>query len=132
MNTIENIKERFRLMQATNGSSALTALEQTAFDDFNRLGIPTGKNEEWKYTRIGNVFNKEYSFTSGKPTTTFNENDLKQVRLPGVEDVNELVFVNGQYIASLSVIRSASLVVTSLEIAAANEYSGIVSTHLDH
>ena len=94
MNAIENIKERFRLMQSTNGSSALTAIEQDAFDAFNRLGIPTNRNEEWKYTRIGNLFNKEYSFSSGKSTSSFNADDLNEIRLPGYEEANELVTIN--------------------------------------
>jgi len=132
MNTIENIKERFRLMQSTNGSSALTAIEQTAFDNFNRLGIPTGKSEEWKYTRIGNVFNKEYQFLSGKTVESFGAANLNEVRLPGHEEANELVFVNGLYSSSLSTVRSSALFITSLEKAAANEYSGIVSKHFEH
>ena len=119
-------------MQSTNGSSALTAIEQTAFDNFNRLGIPTGKSEEWKYTRIGNVFNKEYQFLSGKTVESFGAANLNEVRLPGHEEANELVFVNGLYSSSLSTIRSSALFITSLEKAAANEYSGIVSKHFEH
>jgi len=119
-------------MQSTNGSSALTAIEQTAFDNFNRLGIPTGKSEEWKYTRIGTVFNKEYQFLSGKTVESFNAANLNEVRLPGHEEANELVFVNGLYSSSLSTVRSSALFITSLEKAAANEYSGIVSKHFEH
>jgi len=119
-------------MQSTNGSSALTAIEQTAFDNFNRLGIPTGKSEEWKYTRIGNVFNKEYQFLSGKTVESFSAANLNEVRLPGHEEANELVFVNGLYSSSLSTVRSSALFITSLEKAAANEYSGIVSKHFEH
>ena len=119
-------------MQSTNGSSALTAIEQTAFDNFNRLGIPTGKSEEWKYTRIGNVFNKEYQFLSGKTVESFGAANLNEVRLPGHEEANELVFVNGLYSSSLSTVRSSALFITSLEKAAANEYSGIVSKHFEH
>ena len=119
-------------MQSTNGSSALTAIEQTAFDNFNRLGIPTGKNEEWKYTRIGTVFNKEYQFLPGKTAEAFSAEDLNGIRLPGHEAANELVFVNGLYSSSLSAIRSSALIVTSLEKAATNEYSAIVSKHFEH
>ncbi len=132
MNTIENIKEQFRLMQSANGSSALTGVEQDAFDTFNRLGVPTTKNEEWKYTRIGNVFNKDLSFYAGRATASLTPGDLAEIRLPGYEQANELVFVNGSYSASLSTIRSSSLVVTSLERAAAEEYSDLISKHFGH
>ena len=33
---------------------------QKAFETFNQLGIPTVRNEEWKYTRIGGLFNKDF------------------------------------------------------------------------
>src|SRR5258706_1774100 len=97
MNTIENIKEQFHQLQSVNGSSGLTTIEQRAFDAFNKMGIPTGKHEEWKYTRIGSLFNKEYEFTPGTLTTSVSAKDVEAVRLPGHEQANELVFVNGLY-----------------------------------
>lgn len=132
MNTIETIKERFHQLQSNNGSSVLTPLEEKAFNVFNALGIPTVRHEEWKYTRIGSVFNKEYAFTPDTVTTALSAGDLNAVRLPGYEEANELVFVNGLYSASLSTIRSAALTVQPLEEAAANEYKYIVATHLGH
>ena len=66
MNTIDNIKEKFQELQAVNGHN-LKSLEQNAFDAFNKMGIPTSRHEEWKYTRIGSVFNKDLQF---KPAST--------------------------------------------------------------
>ncbi len=132
MSTIENITEQFRQLQSKNGSSQLTPLEQNAFNAFNKLGIPTVKNEEWKYTRISSVFNKNYQFTPGNIVTSFSAAELDAFRLPGYENANELVFVNGIYSSSLSIIRSSALVVMPLEIASQNEYKEIVLTHLGH
>jgi Fe-S cluster assembly protein SufD len=132
MNTIENIKERFYQLQSENGSSQLTNIEQNAFNVFSKLGIPTVKHEEWKYTRIGGLFNKEFEFTPGKLTTSLSGKDLDVVRLPDHDKANELVFVNGMYSAKLSTIRTSELVVQSLEEAARNEYRNIVSKHLGH
>jgi Fe-S cluster assembly protein SufD len=132
MNTIENIKERFNQLQSVNGSSGLTSIEHDAFAAFNKMGIPTGKHEEWKYTRISTLFNKEYEFAPGKLATSISEKDLDVVRLPGYMNANELVFVNGLYSESLSAIRSASVVVLSLEEAVKGEYKDIVSRHLGH
>lgn len=126
MNTIDHIKERFQQFQAKNGSSKLTALEQKAFNTFNTLGIPTVRNEEWKYTRISGVFNKDYAFTPGSLTAA----DLDPIRLPGYEAANELFLVNGVFNPALSVIRSKELVVMSLEEAAHSEHQEIVSKHL--
>jgi Fe-S cluster assembly protein SufD len=128
MNTIDKIKERFE--QEQNGSNGkLRVIEQNAFDAFNRLGIPGAKHEEWKYTRIGNVFNKEFEI---KPAAEITATDLNAIRLPGHEQANELVFVNGLYSPDLSIIRSGELVVQSLDEASTNEYANIVSRHLGH
>src|SRR5215217_1464641 len=127
MNTIETIKEKFRQLQSNNGSSPLTPIEQNAFNAFSIMGIPTVKHEEWKYTRISSVFNKEYAFNPESLATAFSSKDVDAVRLPGYEEANELVFVNGLFSPSLSSIRSSALVVNFLEDAAKNEYRDIVA-----
>ena len=132
MNTIENIKEKFHQLQKNNGSSQLTPIEKNAFDAFSRMGIPTVKHEEWKYTRISTVFNKEFEITSALPVISFSESELKKLLLPGHEASNQLVFVNGLFSESLSIVRSAELVVLPLEEAARSEYKTIVSSHLGH
>lgn len=132
MNIIETIKERYQSSRTETGSQLLAPIEQNAFEAFNRLGIPTTRHEEWKYTRVGSLFNKEYEFASGKSQTALTSSDLDAFRLPGYEEANELVFVNGLYSDSLSVIRSAELIVLSLEDASRGEYSEIVSKHLGH
>src|SRR5689334_16739475 len=130
MNTIDIIKERYRQLQSNNGSSMLTPIEQNAFDAFNQMGIPTVRNEEWKYTRISGAFNKEYAFQPGQ--VSISEKELEVVRLPAYAQANELVFVNGHYSRELSNIRSNNLTVLSLEEATKNEYREIVLQHLGH
>lgn len=130
MNTLDNIREQYQQLQsitdkATAGS--LLPIEQQAYDSFNRLGIPTSKHEEWKYTRISGVFNKDFALASEQ---RFSASDVDAVRLPGHEEANELVFLNGMFMESFSNIRSSSLTVMPLQTAAANEYSEIVSKHV--
>jgi Fe-S cluster assembly protein SufD len=132
MNTIENIKEQYQQMQAANGTSVLTSIEQKAFNAFSHMGIPTVKHEEWKYTRIGSIFNKNFEFAPGRITNSFSAADLESLRMPGHEEANVLVFLNGVFSAPHSLIRSSSLVVLPLEDASKNEYSKIVAEHLGH
>lgn len=132
MNTIELIKERYQQLQSANGSSVLTSLEQDAFNTFNTQGIPTVKHEEWKYTRISGVFNKEYAFNPESLPAAIYASDLEGIRLPGYEAANELVFVNGLYAPQLSTIRSADLTVLTLEEATRGEYRELVLQHLGH
>lgn len=130
MDTTSFFKEHFDKLQLKDSDSGLDAIRKRAFRRFNEKGIPASRNEEWKYTRIGSLFNTEYSF----PLTPENisEEDLNGVRLAGYEQANELIFVNGIFSDSLSTVRSRELIVQPLEQAAKNEYKDIVSAHLGH
>lgn len=131
MNTIEYFKERFDQLPSVNDANGLGILRQKAFEAFNKMGIPTTRHEEWKYTRIGGFFNKEYQYPVNQQPA-LGKTDIDRLRLPGYEQANELVFVNGRLSFPLSVIRSAGLQVQSLEEAAKNEHHDIVSKHLGH
>jgi Fe-S cluster assembly protein SufD len=132
MNIIETIKEKYQSSRSETGSKVLAPIEQNAFEAFNRMGIPSTRHEEWKYTRVGGLFNKDYQFVTGDAQPALTATDLDAYRLPDHEEANELVFVNGLYSSALSVIRSAELIVLPLEEASRNEYSEIVSKHLGH
>ena len=126
---IDTIKEQYHQLQAKNGNSVLTSIEQNAFDTFTKLGVPTAKHEEWKYTRISSLFNKDYALVQAP--VTFSKEEMAGIRLPGHEEANELVFVNGLYSPSLSVVRSSGLIVLPLkEAAEANNYKDIVVQNL--
>jgi Fe-S cluster assembly protein SufD len=128
MTTIDKIREQFQAQKSLTESSLLP-LEQQAFENFSRLGIPTSKNEEWKYTRIASVFNKDFTIA---PASQFSQADINAVRLPGHEEANELVFVNGAFVSEFSKVRSASLRVMTLQEASAGEFNEIVGKHLGH
>ena len=130
MDTTNFFKEHFDKLQLKNGSSGLEAIRQKAFHSFNEKGIPAARHEEWKYTRIGSLFNKEYDFPL--QAVDISDEDLKELRLPGHEAANELVFVNGIFSPAHSTVRSADLLVLPLGEAAKGEYSQIVETHLGH
>ena len=132
MNTIQTIKEKYEKLQSNNGSSPLTDMERNAFNTFNNVGIPTLRHEEWKYTRISSVFNKEYAFNPEAIATPISTPELNDIRIPGNDTATELVFVNGIYAADLSTVRTDALVIMSLEEAAVSEYKDIVKENLDH
>ncbi|HYK77682.1 MAG TPA: Fe-S cluster assembly protein SufD [Daejeonella sp.] len=122
-------KEKFDQLQATDPDNVLSAIRKEGFENFNKMGLPTLKHEEWKYTGISSLFNKEYSLNSEEKLSIA---DIDAIRLPGHEQANELVFVNGRFDPSLSTIRSASnqLVVLPLEDAANGIYADLVKEHL--
>ena len=67
-----------------------------------------------------------------KGNLEINTSDIDAIRLPGYANANELVFVNGRYVAELSVIRSTEkeCIIMPLEDAVTNEYKNLVNEHL--
>lgn len=127
--TTDHLKEQLELL--THKDDSLAALRKDAYMQFEQMGIPAVKHEEWKYTRIGSLFNKEYQLAL-QTKTSLAEADIDNYRLPGYESANELVFVNGAYQEHLSMIRSTALSIIPLEVAAINEHKDIVSKYFNH
>src|SRR5450432_31888 len=130
MNTIAYFKERFDQLQPSDDHGGLDKLREHAFKAFSNMGVPGTKHEEWKYTRIAGLFNKEFQLPVDPLTAAIGAIDLDKFRLPGHAQANELVFVNGFYSFSLSRIHSPGLEVIALEEAANNGYRDLVSQWL--
>jgi Fe-S cluster assembly protein SufD len=130
MNTIAYFKERFDQFQPSEDHGGLDKIREQAFTAFSNMGIPGTKHEEWKYTRVAGLFNKEFQLPADPLTGTVTTMDLDKFRLPGHTDANELVFVNGFYSFALSRIQSAGLEVIALEEAANNGHRDIVTQWL--
>jgi Fe-S cluster assembly protein SufD len=123
------IKDHFEQLVLSDGP--LTDIRRNAFRNFDLMGLPTVRHEEWKYTRINSLFNKEFQINT-IPATTLQVSDIYQLRLPGYQDANQLVFVNGIYEPRFSEIRSNGLSVMSLEEASINNYAPLVKEHFNH
>ena len=130
MNTIAYFKERFDQLQPSDDHGSLDKIREHAFQAFSSLGIPNSKHEEWKYTRVAGLFNKEFQLPVDPLTGFITEEDLKRFRLADRTQANELVFVNGFYSFSLSHLASGGIQVVALEEAATNGYREIVSRWL--
>jgi Fe-S cluster assembly protein SufD len=130
MNTIAYFKERFDQFQPNDDHAVLDKLRENAFQAFSSMGIPGPKHEEWKYTRIAGVFNREFQLPADPLTSSILPENLNDIRIPGHEQANELVFVNGFYSFSLSHIRSNGIRVMPLEEAAKNGHQEFVSRWL--
>jgi len=129
---VNYFKERFEQNQATYQKDALADIRLEGFKTLSREGFPTLKNEEWKYTGISSLFNKDFQFNQDINQSSVNEADVEQARLPGHTEANELFFCDGTYKPQLSTIRSKKLVIQSLQEAVAGEYQEIVKQSLGH
>ena len=91
------------LTQKMNGSASSASHEarKNAFDAVLNLGLPTRKNEEYKYTPISSLFEKAFEdFTYGESDASQTDGSL----LPDVQG-SILVFTNGNYNETLSSIK---------------------------
>lgn len=55
-----NLFNGCRDMICAHSAEALNAVRDAAFDDFKRIGLPTRKDEKYKYTDIGALFAPDY------------------------------------------------------------------------
>lgn len=131
---LEYFAEKFNELQFSDPDAFLSQLRKEGFAIFSNIGLPTHKNEEWKYTglSISNLFNKEYQLAEVNVPSQVTKEDIDEMRLPGFENANELVMVNGKYVAELSTIRSPAdqLVIMPLEEAENGNYSEVVKKNL--
>jgi Fe-S cluster assembly protein SufD len=127
---IEYLGDKFNQLQSATADGILSNIRKEGFKTFNKNGIPTIRNEEWRFTNVSNLFRKEYNLP--KDNLEINNSDIDSIRLPGYANANELVFVNGRYVPELSVIRSSEkeCIIMPLGNAVKNEYKNLVNEHL--
>ena len=81
-------------------TKALNNAREDAFARFQRLGIPTVKVEEWKYTNLASL--KDRSLALAEPANAkIGQSDVAHFRMAGLCE-HLLVFVNGRFRADLS------------------------------
>ena len=100
MPLLENIKQSFPRLLATLDSDLVNNEREHAFYQFLETGFPTKKDEEYKYTNLKEITEKEYQFF---PNTNHqvSEDQLKELRV-GEDDFDSIIFINGVLQTELS------------------------------
>ncbi|WP_439557026.1 Fe-S cluster assembly protein SufD [Dyadobacter sp.] len=100
-------------------SSALHQKKRAALARFDKLGFPTIKNEEWKYSNVKELVSETYNFNAA---SDIELSDLEDLKIPE-QDANIIYFINGHYHAGLSRLVSSSdqLTISSLSEAIKND-----------
>lgn len=77
--------------------SWLKEIRQKSYNRFLELGIPTTKDEEWKYTNLAAVSKSEFSLAT-------KETDISVDQMADIVGANEIkiVFINGRFSKKLS------------------------------
>jgi Fe-S cluster assembly protein SufD len=111
-------QESFKAFQAEQSSTApgwLSELRQAGMDRFLDIGIPTRRDEDWRFNNVGPLVARPYrNVLSLSLTTESIEQLLQKAKLD--EEFHRLVFVNGHYVeqGSSSHTLPAGVVIESL------------------
>jgi len=106
----ELIKNNFQ-QKGTQPERAKELSEQ-AFAEFEKLGLPTTKHEEWRYTNLKKIDEKDFQINvrSESVNTFFESLPIKNIA------ANKLVFVNGNFSIELSDIieKDKSIIISNI------------------
>lgn len=100
----ENLSEQFRAFSGELPGAAIPGIagaRQRAFEEFNALGVPNLKVEDWKYTDISAI--RDASFTAIPRAAGAPVVDLNAIDLPDFTPLRA-VFIDGSYSAALSTL----------------------------
>jgi len=111
---ITDFHARESVMNGEAGS-AFHQKKRAALAQFDKLGFPTIKNEEWKYSNVRDLISVSYNFNAD---SSIELADLEDLKIP-VQDANIIYFVNGHYSPELSILVSSSDQITIDSLASA-------------
>ncbi|NAW50640.1 Fe-S cluster assembly protein SufD [Elizabethkingia argentiflava] len=98
----EQVLEQHTAFLASLGHRFLDHKRKEALSKFKEQGFPKKKNEEYKYTSLAEIVNKEYNFF---PTQEhhISKSQLQSLHL-GEENIDFIIFINGEVYPELSQI----------------------------
>ena len=106
----------------------LNQVRRQALSNFQELGFPSTRQENWKYTRVTAIQNKAFQ-SPGAATDSLDPAAVDAFALAGL-DCHRLVFVDGCYIEPLSSPPLRGKVTVSSLGAALHDTPELVETHL--
>jgi Fe-S cluster assembly protein SufD len=98
---VETYLEKYKSLQRR----AFPLLQEKAMQHFSRLGLPTSKNEEWKYTSLAPILSKDFSFSI--PRHSISRKEI-EARFPFVAGAILVVLENGRISPDASDVSSPS------------------------
>ncbi|GAB2552381.1 Fe-S cluster assembly protein SufD [Spirosoma aerophilum] len=109
--------------------SPVHQLRRAALKQFEQLGFPTTRHEEWKYSNVNSLIKEDFALDT---TSSLTAEDLAPLEIPNLEG-NILYFVNGIYHPELSRIVSPAEQVQIVSLAEAMKAdSEFMETHFAH
>ncbi|OYU96236.1 MAG: Fe-S cluster assembly protein SufD [Bacteroidetes bacterium B1(2017)] len=127
MNLLDQIKTNFANYQAQAEKDSFYDVRLEAFSNFEKLGLPTLKHEEWKYTSLRTIAQGGFTETC---ESSLDAQVLLEAGILNKIECNKLVFVNGCLREELSVLLETdkSILISSLAHARKN-HTALFNTH---
>ncbi|MBI4947501.1 MAG: Fe-S cluster assembly protein SufD [Bacteroidetes bacterium] len=131
MNVIEKMSSTEKLVsefqRVKSSLKGFLSLREKAISEFERVGIPNRKNEEWKYSDASALFKSEFNVEGLK--LKVGKHDIDKFLVPNL-NASVVVLVNGIYSEELSSLENIpkGVVISSFAQALA-EKPEIVATH---
>lgn len=94
--------EGFLRERATQETSWLGEMRQTALDRFLARGFPTTRDEDWRHTSVAPIAKTEYARAERLPCPAIRPEVQKRLDFGGAFTGWEIVFVDGRYCSDLS------------------------------
>ena len=114
--------------QLNGATGSIHALRKKAVESLNMTGLPSTKDEEYKYTNITKAIEKNFSFDTESPAVQVSKSEIEPFLIPGL-DAHVLIFVNGKLDPALSHWESgAGLEISDLPTALKEDHEAL-STH---
>ena len=113
-----------------NDESLFFKLRKDSFNYFKEIGLPTRKNEDWKYTNVG--FLNKLDFQLNPLDFNVTKKEIDNLLIPNINE-NLLVFINGHYISSLSnIVDTNKITIDTIKNAYSNNTDLIESHYSKH
>ncbi|MBN1597249.1 MAG: Fe-S cluster assembly protein SufD [Bacteroidales bacterium] len=113
---------------AEDTSELINKHRQQAFEDFKRLGIPSKKNEDYRYTDLMSYLKGEYSYEIAPSKFSVDLDDLFRCDIPELDTFIVLV-LNGFYYKQNNPVGLPEGVIISSFAKASIQYPEIVNRH---
>lgn len=81
---------------SANGAGWLRPLREEAFERFERMGIPTVRQEPWRFTNLSSLAKQELHVADESTEFDLRKEKIEFLSIPGLEK-RRLVFVNGYF-----------------------------------
>lgn len=111
---LQNLAQQWHDHFGNTTNDEFAAIRREQFDNFMQQGLPTLKHEHWKYTNLTSIKGQRFHFA---PRPTVN-NTVEKFLIN--EEHYRLVFVDGHFIAELSIIPEQAIDWELVNLRAAN------------